>query len=814
MSTLFSFFSSTPSNKSNPNSSTSQPVSDTKSSFIHPGAARALASAARTVEIVKDRHLASSTKEQYKAKINTIKEFLRQTQPNLIDNNNGEIKLPLSLAVLEGIFGHLVSVDGLDTFSPGPSDGHGAADIQFDETLSPTQSDIRNNSRIKFATVRGYKSALKSYCKNLNHPFSAELDNQLEQFLSGYQKMCAKFKLDGVMNIYEGKQHLTFSGYRLLAKKLFELGNQNEIIFDNYHNDNSSIQIINNVENRIQKRKKKKISSYDSNSMMFSWTFLVLQWNMMARSGTVASIMLQHIKWEEDAMVLTSPMHKGDQTGARTIQRHLYSNPLDPVLCPVLALAVLMFSKSIRTPNENQKFRLFEGDDQEGRFSKTLGRVLKDLNDSEEKLLGCKKKEIGTHSARKGAPSYCLSMVDGPSAIPVYLRAGWSLGKVQDQYLFLGKGADQLTGRTVSGLPMSSIQFASLPVHFSNEFLKEISKSDWELILPGYNKFPECFQQTVPYLVAAITKHENFLKENLEENHPLFSCNFLRSGKIAKFRNEVLCGEGRCPVTKLTATGIPSNLSLICELNLFKQAISEVNVKIDKNSKMLPGIITSEIFSKFTVNGAIPLTAKDMELYFANAVERISNNFESRFSSLKDLHTERTSISTNNINDNSNEASKEEIKLYERNGKYFRCPASFTSPKCGIRDIWMCWWFGHSQKQLPPYRFFDSKDLISNENIVSHSKISKIISEIVSVAKTHNFIDANEILEKLDEKRCLEIFDKCFDVIGQRIKKKLRNYARIGEVSVGSLYRHLFPSRKTQINKRKRKIDQIDEIDH
>jgi hypothetical protein len=58
-----------------------------------------------------------------------------------------------------------------------------------------------------------------------------------------------------------------------------------------------------------------------------------------------------------------------------------------------------------------------------------------------------------THSIRKGAATYLLSLIDRPSAIMVYLRAGWSLGNVPDRYIHAGTGSKQLVGRTVALLP-------------------------------------------------------------------------------------------------------------------------------------------------------------------------------------------------------------------------------------------------------------------------------------------------------------------------------------------------------------------------
>jgi hypothetical protein len=47
---------------------------------------------------------------------------------------------------------------------------------------------------------------------------------------------------------------------------------------------------------------------------------------------------------------------------------------------------------------------------------------------------------IGTHSFRKGIATFLSSVPGGPSAIAIYLRAGWSLRAVQQRYIFEGEG--------------------------------------------------------------------------------------------------------------------------------------------------------------------------------------------------------------------------------------------------------------------------------------------------------------------------------------------------------------------------------------
>lgn len=51
------------------------------------------------------------------------------------------------------------------------------------------------------------------------------------------------------------------------------------------------------------------------------------------------------------------------------------------------------------------------------------------------------------------------------STIAVFLRAGWSIGNIQDRYIIMGCGSDQLVGGAVSGLPINSIAIGALPPH-------------------------------------------------------------------------------------------------------------------------------------------------------------------------------------------------------------------------------------------------------------------------------------------------------------------------------------------------------------
>ena len=152
-------------------------------------------------------------------------------------------------------------------------------------------------------------------------------------------------------------------------------------------------------------------------------------------------------------------------------------------ICPILALAVYIFCIYISNLADKNQL-LFLGDFQEDRFSKVLQCALENLPEHLLDLLGGDPADIGTHSTRKGAASYVLSHVGGPNVIQVFLRCCWSLGNVQNRYIFLDAGGDQFVGRTVGGLTMTDSSFATLPPRLRPEDHADICKMGWESVLP------------------------------------------------------------------------------------------------------------------------------------------------------------------------------------------------------------------------------------------------------------------------------------------------------------------------------------------
>jgi hypothetical protein len=303
-------------------------------------------------------------------------------------------------------------------------------------TLDKAGNVMSDGKCIAFSTMNGISSAINDLYREKNVKMAEETKLKISSFMRGYKRLVNEKKQKGEIPIFEGKRNLPYPGYCALA--LYSIKSQNS-----------------------------------RDGSLFSHVFMVLAWNLFARSHSVASIMLNHINWENDCLLLTLPKHKGDQEGTNVSPKHIYANPFKPEICPILSLAICVFSTNVFHRNGSD-WCLFSGGSLEGKFSHWLQTTLK--KDAEElKLLRSMVDELGTHSFRKGAVTHSLSFPGGPSVVAAYLRAGWSLGNVQQRYIFEGEGSDQFLGRVAAGLSLTEEAFTVLPPRLLHPSVRSVA---------------------------------------------------------------------------------------------------------------------------------------------------------------------------------------------------------------------------------------------------------------------------------------------------------------------------------------------------
>jgi hypothetical protein len=447
-----------------------------------------------------------------------------------------------------------------------------------------------------FQHVSGYKSAIKDYYSNMDVNVSEDILRMFKQFFEGYVRTIAKLKQDGVMSIIEGKQPMSFKGYKLLAVKAID-------------------------------------QEKTHNLAIFSHLYLLLCWNLIARCVSVGGLMYNHVSWENDSMVFVFPSHKGDKEGRNALPKHVYANTAEPSICPILGFAVYVFTRGYE--REGSKMTIFAGD-AESRFSKWLSNLCtanKDLLQNQ----GVEISMIGTHSFRKGIASFLSGTHGGPTAISIYLRAGWSLGPVQSPYILEGEGGDQVCGRAASGLPLTDVSFANLPPHFLRSDEDFLSTAEWEDILPGYSTFyPLNFREVIPFLLASLVYHVPYLAgvESSNPRHPLFLQRVWTSGVLLRLKDSVGAGCNRHPISKMTATGVPPHLVLANSIVHLEEDIGVMREVIITKLEQLPEALKQSMLENFQIEGTVPITRHEMHDMMRLSIDDLKKSIETSLNSL------------------------------------------------------------------------------------------------------------------------------------------------------------------------------------
>jgi hypothetical protein len=672
-----------------------------------------------------DARVVVHTKRQYQNKIKHIDKFINDTYGH-------PLTVPVELDVILSFFGWLV--------------------------------DIKHKDKpAAFSTVRQYKSALVWYYEEQKTIFQPEVNQGIETLLNGYKRKVSDLKLAGKMPVFEGKHHLTYEGYRLLAHALF--------------------------------------TAEPFSRALFGWPYLVLQWNLIARTATVSSMMMEHVSWEGDALLISTPKHKGDQEGVKCFARHLYANPLSPVICPVLALAVLTFTRVLRhDPQAGAQslpnYRVFDGTSNDARWSEALGRILSLLPEADVRMLGAEKKQLGTHSVRKGAATYCTGMVNGPSTVQVFLRAGWSLGNVQDRYLFAGAGGDQLTGRVLCGLPFSDSSFASLPPHFNSA-----AEIDWPTVLPLYPQLPETFKRALPFLLASVCYHEEWLRSTLPATHPLFSTYLFASGAVAHLKPHVISGRSRCPVTGLTATGIPPHLAITNELTDVVRQTQLMKDAVLSRCAQLPSELVTVMLSKFSINGAIPVTLDDLKALLNTAVNQMRTELRD---ALPSPHSPAQSpLIDPNLDPR--------FHLWSWGGRMRMVPQDWLFPSTDVKATWNLWHFGNVGEHIRPLRYLQKSDLKNASQVTLWSKTRGVMAEVARVMVEMDLVQSIEEVERMPSTDSAQAFDKAIVQLMEQVSEGLtRGKRRWMEMAVPTMYALVGPIRKKR-RQAQREADGIEE---
>lgn len=790
---------------------------------------------------VQGKRVQDTSKNNYFGKLNTIKVYLRgHNCGHLIDENN-DIIVPLDYQeVLAPLFSWLSTNTELpkrkswrkrheetelsvasDAVAATPSAAAVAEDIEVEDESDDSDDEYQlhhqailngdaqectvfgpadaedsfivdeadNEITVSASCMQGYKSALMWWYRQKNVIMDPKVEQMLDDFIMGYKNIISNKKSRGVMKITEGKYPLSYTGFNSIALHFMQLTPE------------------------------KRGQSYMES--IFGWSFFVLSWNLLARSENVSKLMLEHMNWANDCLCIKFPRSKGSPDGQREGIKHIYANPFNFKICPITALGVYVFSVTWK-PKEN---KLFPGQQQEKRFLKLLKHIIESVYDTGVDL-GAAIKDLGSHSGRKGSISYLLSLCHCINAVMVYLRAGWSLGAVQDRYIFAGPGGDQLCGRAICGLSLTTREFTVLPPHFSKTDTEALFKVGWNNIIDNYSTLPATFQRIVPFLLSSVLYHEKALRESLSPHHPLWlSTIFTRKYDLPDLENlpetkmqtlseyfvdhnRIIVCFGKCDDTSMEATGIPEHLVIANELHDMqdtvkalgidlKQTIKNMQQSLEFSISKVPVMLYEMLRRDFDITGLQPVTRHDLDNQADIMYNRISNLLTPLRQSVETLiNKERSaaaatatadgSMTVGHIRENSN------FRTFMYNGRFYVVPEDFEFPSCNTKKLFDVWWFGDEAKGVLPYRFLQKyRDDLHKKPSIEKSKLVKATA-VMNAIQLLMERKLSKAMESFTREECTSNFDAAFDELTSKLYETKKRKARPEQKCYTTIANHLF----------------------
>ncbi|OWZ06823.1 hypothetical protein PHMEG_00020873 [Phytophthora megakarya] len=162
---------------------------------------------------------------------------------------------------------------------------------------------------------------------------------------------------------------------------------------------------------------------------------------------------------------------------------------------------------------------------------------------------------------RKGTSTFFSSGSTAcPPLVAVHLRAGWSIGGVQDRYLRHDTAGDLFVGRTVTGLSILQPEFAALPPRF--EIGDEVVQKRTGYLFFRLTKNVELVAE---FTLVSLIYHIDVLRERLSEAHPHFqSPIFADADLLHPLHSRLPTGSGN---DGMQSTGVPPHVKILSEIH-------------------------------------------------------------------------------------------------------------------------------------------------------------------------------------------------------------------------------------------------------
>lgn len=576
----------------------------------------------------------------------------------------------------------------------------------------------------------------------------------------------------------------------------------------------------------------------------------------MKRAENCVDCKINHIRIEHDCLVFEFAKGKNTQDGDDHVGPwHVYANPENPAVCPVLALSRYLFT----FPDHLAKnASLFEGSSQYERYSKIFHRACEEYKD-DLALFGLKPEDLGTHSGRKGVSTMVAAgCTVSPPIISLCLRVGWTMGGVKERYLKHEKAGDQYVGRCATGLDQLKKEFGASPPYFDfssiqSESEKVQAKSkifNWlKRRLVNASDITPHTLDLLFFLFASLVYHKEFLEENLHMQCPLRASNFFKDIPDDFVQYSVVKYPWNKTSDTPVLTGIPPHVVILAQLEETKMQFQELknSIKSDISSLLdekLDGHLagTETVHQRAILDSLEAMTKKIEELGTSvtiaqtrseNSVDGSSNQNDG--SDVLNLVDEEAQVNVamnedeleglNEIGDDNLVAQVRDIRERQRNTRARRIQGqrqltmgfhngrlqillpTFKFPNMTMRQLVDNWFVGHCSGKVPPYVLLECNHVKHIKSKNGRSVGAIILRKMRHVMKSyHDHCATNGFIglwPSSNEYNKPEVINRLWDASGQHYLEYLyegcrRGALRRNEMTWTTIYNRMIKKKKAE----------------
>ena len=529
--------------------------------------------------------------------------------------------------------------------------------------------------------------------------------------------------------------------------------------------------------------------------MFWEHAYCMLCWDLIARSDNIGDLTMDHLRFINDSLQImfsADKMHTTGDSQSCKEPKHCFANVTDVTKDLFVALA-LYFLTSPEVGCANKE--LFPGAEgtQKARFRSRLNEALR--HPRIVLLLeryGCGPEDIGPHSFRKGAGTYCTSgCTGGPSIVAILLRGGWEIGQVLDRYLRYSEAGDEFVGRVISGLPLNDAAFTSPPPHF--KVLSEAKRGDLQRDVKLLFRFCEVNPRLYPVaeaLFASVLRAIPALLDGNDAVLPLGSAGRSSLLSTALMRNEELLrtwsGEVIVEDPDFKVSGVPTWHTMLASV-----------LENTRLTKSLPNLIKTDLLAELERRDALSGTVsvftlqKELEKSKKDCVE------EMRKMVIEEL--DRREVGRRGDADGAGRDAQVVGGRYwwavgtDTQPSLHRLPVDFKLDQCQVRTAWGLYWQGKqdpkdSAQRFPPYRVLKAHDFSHN---TSRKQLSgwRTCFEMDTAHLLHGNESYKRAVEacKRGESATLQDENDMWAVVEDHFRLALAGHRRPGEAKIGTL---------------------------